>query len=174
MNGMSVFLLARFFHVVAGVTWAGALIFMGWFLLPALRATGPAGGSVMSQLVKTQRMPLYLMSLMALTILSGLSLYWLDLKAFGPAWVHTGPGITFSIGAAVAIFGSILGMVVNVPAAKKLGALGDSIRAAGKPPTPEQAAELARLQGTVYRMGQVTLVLMLIVVTCMGVARYIP
>lgn len=45
MNGMAVFLLARFVHVVAGVAWAGALIFIGWFLLPAARATGPAGGA---------------------------------------------------------------------------------------------------------------------------------
>lgn len=174
MNGMYVFVFARFIHVVAGVAWAGALIFMGWFLLPALRATGPAGGSVMSQLVRVQRLPLYLMSLMALTILSGLSLFWLDIRAFGPAWARTGPGVTFSIGAAVAIFGAIVGMAVNVPAAKKLAALGDSIRVAGKPPTPEQAAELGRLQGTVYRMGQVSMALILVVVICMGVARYVP
>lgn len=174
MNGMWVFLLARFIHVVAGVAWAGALIFMGWFLLPAFRVTGLAGGNVMSQLVRTQRLPVYLMTLMALTILSGFSLFWLDVKAFGPAWMHTGPGITFSIGAAVAIFGSILGMAVNVPTAKKLATLGDSIRAAGMPPTPEQTAELGRLQGTMYRMGQVTMVLILIVVICMGVARYVP
>jgi uncharacterized membrane protein len=174
MNGMAIFLLARFIHVVAGVAWAGGVIFMGWFLLPALRASGPSGGSVMAQLMKVQRLPVYMMSLMGLTILSGLSLFWLDVKAFGPAWVHTGPGITFSIGGALAILGSILGMAVNVPAAKKLGALGESVKSAGKPPTPEQESEMARLQNRVTRMGQVTLVLIVIVVICMGVARYIP
>jgi uncharacterized membrane protein len=174
MNGMWVFLLARFIHVVVGVAWAGALIFLGLFLLPALRATGPAGGNVMQQLVRNQRLPVYLMLMMALTILSGLSLFYLDIRAFGPAWMHTGPGRTFAAGGAIAIVGAILGMVFNVPAAKKLAALNGSIQAAGKQPTAEQAAELGRLQNRLYRMGQVTAVLILIVVICMGVARYVP
>ena len=174
MNHMSVFLLARLIHVVAGVTWAGALIFIGWFLLPAGRATGPAGSAFMQQLVRVQRMPLYLMLLMAFTILSGLSLFWLDLSAFGPAWVHTGPGRTFSAGAVFGILTAIVGATVNMPAGKKLGELGASIQAAGTPPTPEQAAELGRLQNRLYSAGRWITGLVLLAVICMGVARYVP
>jgi uncharacterized membrane protein len=174
MNGMSVFLLARFIHVVAGVTWAGALIFLGWFLLPAARATGPSGAAFVQQLVRVQRLPIYLMILMAFTVLSGLSLFWLDVVAFGPAWVHTGPGRTFSLGAAFAIVTALLGMFVNVPAAKKMGELSASIQASGTPPSAEQAAELGRLQTRLNRAAQAATVLILLAVTCMGVARYIP
>jgi uncharacterized membrane protein len=174
MNGMSVFLLARFVHVVAGVAWAGALIFIAWFLTPALRATGPSGGAMMQQLMRVQRLPVYLMTLMALTILSGLSLFWLDITAFGPAWMHTGAGRTFAAGGAFAILSAILGMVVNVPASKKLGALMASIHAAGTQPSAEQAAELGRLQSRLYRAGQAVAVLILLAVICMGVARYVP
>ena len=59
MNRMSLSLLARFIHVVAGVVWAGALVFIGLFLLPASRATGQAGSAFMQQLVRVQRMPLH-------------------------------------------------------------------------------------------------------------------
>ena len=34
----------------------------------------------------------------------------------------------------------IVGMAVSTPAAKKLGALGTSIKASGAPPSPEQSA----------------------------------
>jgi uncharacterized membrane protein len=174
MNGTTVFLLARFVHVVAGVAWAGALIFIGWYLTPAILATGPAGGAVMQQLVRAQRLPVYLISLMALTILSGLSLFWLDLTAFGPAWMHTGAGRVFSAGGAFAILTAILGVSVNTPTAKKLGTLMASIQAAGKQPSQEQAAEIGRLQHRLHRAGQAAAVLVLLAVTCMGVARYIP
>lgn len=174
MNGTYVFLLARFVHVVAGVAWAGALIFLAWFLLPAARATGPSSAALIQQLMRVQRMPMHLMILMILTILSGLSLFYLDIVAFGPAWVHTGPGRTFSLGAGLAILTALIGMFVNVPAAKKMGTLGASIQASGAPPTAEQASELARLQNRLYRGAQVVAVLILLAVTCMGVARYIP
>jgi uncharacterized membrane protein len=174
MNGTTVFLLARFVHVVAGVAWAGALIFIGWYLLPAIRASGPSGGAVMQQLVRVQRLPVYLMTLVVLTILSGLSLFWLDMKAFGPAWMHTGAGRTFAAGGAFGILTAMLGMIVNAPAAKKLGALAGSIQAAGTQPSAEQAAELGRLQNRLYRASQAAAVLVLLAVICMGVARYIP
>jgi hypothetical protein len=174
MNDTWIFLLARFVHVVAGVGWAGAVIFIAWLLLPAIRATGPAGGALMQQLTRVQRLPVYLMVLAILTVLSGLSLFWLDVSAFGKAWMHTGPGRTFSAGGALAILTAIFGMAVNTPAAKKMGALIGSIQAAGTPPSPEQTAEIGRLQNRLYRATQITAVLLVLAVTCMGVARYIP
>jgi uncharacterized membrane protein len=171
---MSIFLIARFIHVVAGVAWAGALIFVGFLLTPAIRAVGPSGGALMQQLVRVQRLPVYLMTLMALTILSGLSLFWLDFNAFGKAWMHTGPGRTFAAGGVFAILTAIVGVAVNMPAANKLGAIMGTIQASGKAPSAEQAAELGRLQHRLYRAGQAVAVLVVLAVICMGVARYVP
>lgn len=172
--GPYLFILARFIHVLAGVTWAGALIFVGWFVLPAVRGAGPAGGAVMQQLVRVQRLPAHLITLMALTLLSGFSLFYLDIVAFGAAWVHTGPGRTFSLGAAFAILAALFGMFVNAPAAKRMGVLGAAIAATGAPPSQEQAAELGRLQVRLTTAARVITVLILLAVTCMAVARYIP
>jgi len=174
MNGTAVFLLARFIHVVAGVTWAGAVVFVAFFLTPAIRATGPAGGALMQRLVRVQRLPVYLITLMVLTVLSGLSLYWLDFNAFGKAWMHTGAGRTFAAGGALAILGALVGVVINVPAAKKLGMITSSIQAAGTPPSAEQATELGRLQNRLNRAGLASAILILLAVICMGVARYMP
>jgi hypothetical protein len=174
LNSTYLFLLARFIHVVFGVVWAGALVFIAWFLLPAARATGPTGLAFMQQLVRVQRVPTYLMILMALTLLSGLTLMYLDFAAFGGAWAQTGPGRTFSLGGGIAILTALLGMFVNVPTAKRIGALSASIQATGAQPSPAQVAELGRLQNRLYRAGQAAAVLILLAVTCMGVARYVP
>jgi uncharacterized membrane protein len=174
MNATSLFLFARFVHVVCGIAWAGAGIFIAWILLPAIRATGSTGGALMQQLVRVQRLPVYLMVMAILTVLSGLSLYWMDMESFGKAWMHTGAGRTFSAGAAIAILAAILGIVVNTPAAKRMGVLMSSIQAAGTPPSSEQAAEIGQLQHRLFRATQAAAVLLLLAVICMGVARYVP
>ncbi len=174
MNGTFVFLLARFFHVAAGAMWVGGIVFIAWFLLPSIRATGPAGGAIMQQLVHVRRLPVYLMSLAIVTVLSGLSLFWLDFSAMGVAWLHSGPGRTFSAGGGLAILVAIVGMAVNTPAAKRLGVIADEIQAAGTPPSAAQTAEMARLQNRLFRATQIAAVLILLSVICMGVARYVP
>lgn len=174
MHNTYIFLLARLIHVIAGVAWAGALVFITVILIPAIRGAGAAGGSVMDQVVRVRRLPIMLMSLAILTVLSGLSLFYLDFTAFGPAWMHTGPGRTFSLGGALAILGMIVGMSVSTPAASKLGALTATIKAKGGPPSPEQSAELERLQNRLAVAGTVITILVLLAVACMGVARYVP
>ena len=171
---MYLFLLARFIHVVCGVLWAGSLLFFAFMLTPAIRATGPSGGAVIQHLMRNQKLQPFLITLMLLTVLSGLTLYRLDMVAFGPAWVHTGPGRTFAAGAAFAILGVIIGLSVNAPAAGKLGAISGPIQAAGRQPTAEEAAQIGRLQARIARGGMITTVLILLAVTCMGVARYVP
>lgn len=174
MNNTYIFLLARLIHIVCGVAWAGALFFITVILLPAMSGAGPASGSVMDQIMRVRKLPIMLMSLAILTVLSGISLFYLDVHAFGEGWVHTGPGRTFSLGAALAILGMVVGMSVNSPTAKKLGALTGAIKASGAPPSPEQAAQIGRLQGRLVAAGKVVMVLILLAVVCMGVARYVP
>ncbi|MDQ2767830.1 MAG: hypothetical protein M3Y30_11820 [Gemmatimonadota bacterium] len=174
MNGMYLFLLARFIHVVCGVVWAGSLLFIAFMLMPAIRATGPSGGAVMQQLFRNQRLQPFLITLMVFTVLSGLALYRLDMVAFGPNWVHTGPGRTFSAGAVFAILAVVVGLSINARAAEKIGARSASIQAAGKQPSTEQAAELGRLQTHLARGTLVSTALIIFAVTCMGVARYVP
>lgn len=170
----SIFLLLRFVHIVIGVAWAGAVIFIATFLLPAIKAVGPAGGPVMANLTQVRRLPAYLMGGVILTVLSGIALYLNDSLGSSTQWMSTGPGKTFAFGGAMGIIVAILGMAVNAPTATRMGALGAAIKASGGPPTPEQTAEMQRLQGRLTNAMRAAAVLILLALAAMSVARYVP
>ncbi|MGH8622284.1 MAG: hypothetical protein ACRET3_09115, partial [Burkholderiales bacterium] len=81
----------RLVHVVLGMFWAGTLIFVATFLNPAVRAAGPEGAPVMQRL--QERGLLSVMPVVAaLTILSGLALYWRLSGGLEPVWVRSRMG----------------------------------------------------------------------------------
>jgi uncharacterized membrane protein len=174
MNDYSLILALRLVHIVVGVFWVGSIIFLTWFLTPAARAAGAAGPAVMQQLMGNRRMPVYLVTAALLTILSGLTLYRHDSVSFGSGWMHTGSGMTFSAGAALAIIGAVIGIVVNLPLGKRITALGASIQAGGRPPTTEQAAAMNSLQARLATFSYINAVLLVLATAAMAVARYIP
>jgi uncharacterized membrane protein len=174
MNAYYVVLALRLIHIVSGVFWAGSVLFLTWFLVPSIGASGPAAGPVMDQLMRVRRMPLYLIGAMLLTLLSGLTLYGHDSQTYGAAWMRTGSGMTFGAGAIFAIVGAAIGLFVNTPVAKRLSALGVSIKAGGQPPTAEQTATLTMLQSRLSRASYTAGILVLLATACMAVARYVP
>jgi len=170
----ALFTALRFVHVVVGVCWVGAIVFIAVFLLPAVRAAGPAGGAVMQDLTQVRRVPALLTVGGILTVLSGLALYWNDSAGFASkAWLASGTGMTFGFGAAMAILTLVIGSAVNAPTAKRIGALGGAIRAAGGPASAEQAAQMQRLQTRLLNAQRLTAVLLLLATAAMSVARYV-
>ncbi len=165
-------ILLRLIHVVIGVLWVGSAVFLAVFLIPAIRASGPAGGAVMGQL-QNRKLSIWIMVMAFLTILSGLGLYAHD-SAGSATWLASGPGRTFGLGAVFAIVTLVIGMSVNAPTASKLSALGASIAASGGPPSAEQAAEMQRLQVRLGKAAVAAAVLLLCAASAMAVARYVP
>jgi hypothetical protein len=168
------FILLRLIHIVIGVAWAGSVIFVAMFLLPAIKATGPNGGTVMSYLTQVKRLPAYMMGGVILTILSGIALYWNDSDGFSTQWMASGPGRTFAFGGAMGIIVAILGGAVNAPTARRMGELGAEIKAAGGPPTEVQVAEIQRLQGRLTKAMRAAAALLTLALIAMAVARYVP
>ena len=166
--------LLRLLHIVVGVFWVGSVLFIAALLVPSLRAAGPAGGAVMRHLVEGRRMPIWLMAAAILTLLSGVALYWVDSAGFQSAWLGSGPGRTFGLGGVLALAGGILGGAVNAPTARRLGEVAAGAQAAGRPPTPDEAAEIARLQTRLNRTTNAVAVLLLLAAAAMAVARYVP
>jgi uncharacterized membrane protein len=164
----------RLAHIVVGVCWVGAVVFIAVFLLPTVKAVGPTGGAVMQELTQVRRLPSYLMAGVVLTILSGLALYWNDSAGFSGPWMSSGPGRTFGLGAALALVTGIIGMVVNAPTARRIGRLGAAIRESGTAPTAEQGVEMRRLQSRLTTAMNVAAVLLLLATAAMSVARYMP
>ena len=174
MFSTSVVTILRFIHIVVGVCWVGAVVFIAAFLLPTIKAVGPAGGAVMQDLTLVRRLPAFLTAGVLLTTLSGLALFYSDSMGFTGAWMASGPGKTFSFGAALGIITAIMGLTINAPTAKRIGALSAAVRASGGPPSAEQAAELQRLQGRLAGAMRIAAVLLLLATAAMSVARYMP
>jgi uncharacterized membrane protein len=164
----------RIMHIVIGVFWVGAVLFIAAFLTPSIRAAGPAGGAVMQQLMAVRNLHLWLMSAGILTLLSGLGLYWRDSAGFQSAWLGSGPGRVFGLGGVLALLATIIGMAVNAPTARRLGELAGRLQGAGRPPTAEEQATLGALQTRLSRASAAAAGLLLLATVTMAVARYVP
>jgi hypothetical protein len=166
-------LIFRLLHIVFGVFWVGAVTLVAFFLGPSVFAAGPAGGAVMRQLMEVRRMAAWLMGASAVTILSGFALYWHDSNGFRSAqWLGSGPGRTFGLGAVLAVVGLVVGMAVNVPAARRMAALGAGLHTAGRPPSADELAVMAGLQRRLAWGSAVGAGLLLLATAAMAVARY--
>lgn len=166
-------ILLRLIHILFGVFWVGAAIFNAVFLIPAVRALGPAGGPVMQEIAGKRKLPIYFLGAGILTVLSGIGLFWHDSRGSN-GFMRSGGGMTFAIGGAIALVTILLGIFVVSPTAMRASALGGAIAAGGKPPTPEQAAEMKRLQIKLGKMGALAAVLLTLTTIAMAIARYIP
>jgi drug/metabolite transporter (DMT)-like permease len=164
--------LLRVIHIVLGAFWFGSIVFLHSFIVPTIRALGPAGGPVMAHLGQQRKMPQWLVTAGALTILSGAGLYWRDSGGLQMAWIATPMGTTLTIGASLALLAFLIGVVVNAPSAKRLGAIMGARGQAKGPPSPEEVAEIAVLQARMGK-GQLAAVILLTLATmAMAVARY--
>jgi len=164
----------RILHVVVGVFWVGTVVFMAAFLAPSMRAAGPAGGAVIQQLMGVRHLPRWIMGGMALTLLSGVGLYWHDSAGFQSAWLASGAGKVFGLGGGIAFVASILGMAINMPTARRLTEIGGRLQAAGRAPTPDEQATLAALQRRLGRASALAAVLLVAATVLMAIARYVP
>jgi uncharacterized membrane protein len=173
MHDATTFAVLRLIHIVTGVFWVGTTVFLAGFLLPSMRAIGPAGGSVMEQLAQVRRLPLYMMAATVLAILSGAVLFWLDASAAPGAWNRSGVGQTFGLGGVAALIAAILGMAVNSPTGRRLGALAAAARARGGPPSADELAEMQRLQLRLTKATRWVALLLLVATAAMAVARYV-
>ena len=167
-------ILLRFTHVLFGVFWAGTAMFTAAFLIPAVRALGPAGGPVMQQIAQKQKLPVYFLVAGVFTVLSGIALYWHDSAGFTNEFMRSNGGMTFAIGGVLAIIAALVGIFVATPLGIRAGKLGATIAAGGRPPSREQAAEMQRLQVKLGMTSLLAACLLTLTTIAMAVARYIP
>jgi len=173
MNSTLVLWLLRLLHIFSGVFWVGGVLLFARFIFPAARALGPAAGPVMNHLTQVQKLPSALLGAGVVNILTGLLLFWRDSGGFQGPWMATATGMTFGTGGLLAIIAIGIGMSVNSPTAKQIGALAGAIQAKGGPPSPDQAAEMQRLQNRLGKALQVVSILLVLATAAMALARYV-
>ncbi len=166
-------LTVRLLHIVLGVFWAGTLIFFAAFLVPAVQDVGPDGGKVMAALQRRRFLDVMPIAA-ALTILSGLWLYWRMSAGFNPAWVTSRVGLALGLGGLAALVAFGIGVGIMRPATLRAGALAAGL--AQSPEGPDRAAQLStvqQLRGRVAAAGRLVAALLTVATALMAVARYL-
>lgn len=162
-----VFLILRFVHIVAGILWAGGALALTLFVAPTMSATGDAGKQFAGHLIGRTRFSAYMTVTGLSTVIAGSILYGMDSNWFQSAWMMTGTGIGFGIGATAGILAFIFGIMLG-NANGGLAKLGAEIQ--GKP-TPEQASTLQALLKRQKMAERGNMIFMLIAIAFMALAR---
>jgi uncharacterized membrane protein len=173
MEHQAILIVLRLLHIMGGVFWLGATIVFARFLLPSMRAVGPAGAPLMRELSQRRKLPMALNGAAMVTVLSGFALYWMLTSMSAGAFARSRMGMTLGLGGVLALVATVIGVTMSRPAGLRMGVLGAEIAASGGPPSAEQKAELERLQNKLAVSTNLVAGLLTIVGITMAVARYL-
>jgi uncharacterized membrane protein len=166
----------RLIHIVAGIFWVGATIVLAAFLLPAARTVGPSAGAVMTELMERRRLQRWINIAMTLAILAGFALYGIDSRISGGGFGRSAAGMTYGVGALLAIAAAGVGGAMAQRTARKLGAIARQMQDAqrsGDAAVASLAAEAAPLQQKLARALAIMSWLLILSAAAMAVARYL-
>lgn len=161
----------RIIHIVAGVFWVGGTLIMAFFLGPTVGATGEAGQKFLGHLMTNMKFSNRMAAAAGITILAGFILYWIDSDGFTSAWMSSGAGRGFAIGAVFALIGLISGIMIGRKTTA-MAQLGAQLSQQGKP-SPEQMARMQALRKQQVTYSNITAAALILSVIFMAIARYL-
>lgn len=165
-------IVLRIVHIFATVFWFGAAATFALFIAPSAAATRPESQKFVNYMLNQRKFLTAILVAASLGILAGLLLYLRDSAGLQVAWIVTPPGLGFTLGAIAGLLG-YGGLHMARRNMKRLGALAQQLQAGGKPPTPEQAADLQKLQQRQTRLANIGLILLSLALLGMSIARYL-
>ena len=165
-------IVLRFAHVISSFCWAGGALIFFWFVEPTAKALAPTGMQFVQHMINKRRYNIFMGISSTLTVLSGGLLLWQITSGNLSFYMKTGPGLGFTLGALVGLAVYFVGMFGIKPRADQLGKIGAAVQAAGVPPTPEQAAQLHKLDGEMSSLSRVDFWLVALSLSLMVTARY--
>jgi len=165
-------IVLRFVHVIASVCWAGGGFIFFLFVEPTAKSMAPMGMQFIQHMTVKRRFSIFMVVSSTLTVLSGALLVWQAASGQWLAWIKTGPGLGFALGSLVGVVVYCVGMFMVNPRALRLAQIGQEIQAAGGPPTPQQGAELQRLDKEMSTYSLIDFVLVALSLALMATARY--
>ena len=165
-------LVLRFVHIIASVCWAGGAFIFFLFIEPTAKALAPTGMQFVQYMVTKRRFSVFMVISSSLTVLSGALLIWQSASGRWLDYINTGPGLGFTLGSLMGIVVYLVGMFGVNPRAVKLAKIGEEIQAAGGPPSPEQSAELQKLDREMSVLDFADVVLVALSLALMATARY--
>lgn len=165
-------LVLRFVHVIASVCWAGGGFIFFWFVEPTAKSLAPTGMQFVQHMTGKRRFNMFMVINSTLTVLSGALLLWQLTGGDLSAYMGTGPGLGFALGSLVGIVVYFVGMFGVGPRAGKLAKIGEAIQITGGPPTPEQIAEMQKLDKEMTMYSKIDFWLVALSLALMATARY--
>lgn len=160
--------IARILHIIAGIIWAGGAITMNLVIGPAIGATGDAGKQFARHLMTRTIFSKLMAASGGITVLAGAFLYGVSSNWFSSAWIFSGPGIGFGVGALAGIAAFVMGMMIG-STNRALAELGAQIQ--GKP-TNEQTSTLQALRKKAAFLAPANTICMFISIILMASARF--
>jgi len=162
-------LILRILHIGAGVFWVGNVLLLAFIINPALKETEGLGQKFVDYLVKNKRFGTESAGAGGMAGIAGFLLYWRDSQGFTSAWLTSGAGIGFTVGAILGLIAFIFGILTD----RKLKAMAQLREQFENAPSEEQLAQLQVLgkqQTTYLTVCAITLILALWI---MAIARYL-
>lgn len=162
-------IVLRVLHIFGAIFWGGGAIMMEFFIAPSIAASAEGGQQVARHLATKVRVHIFMMAAAITTILAGSFLYWRDSDGFSSAWMRSGAGIGFGIGAVFGFIAFISGAIFGNTNAQ-LGKISAQIQ--GKP-TAEQLAKIQALQTRAKRVSPLHVIGTILAMLFMATARYL-
>ncbi|MEX0789050.1 MAG: hypothetical protein WD906_03175 [Anaerolineales bacterium] len=166
-------IVLRILHILGGVFWAGTAFLLVTAIEPTIRDLGAEGGKFMQRLADKGKISARTSAAAGITIVTGLWMYWRVSGDFSAAWMVSGRGLALTIGGVFALVAFGVGYGVTGRASIKMADLGKLMQASGKPPTPEQLAQVKGLQERISAGGRATAILLAITIVGMSSAQYL-
>lgn len=164
-------LLLRIIHIVGGTVWVGTMVFVTFFLAPALRATGPIAATQVMGALQQRKLFTWMPIIALLTILSGLRLMMIVSGGDSHWFVHPA-GHAYAAAAALAVIAFAVGISVSRPAMRRMGKLTQT---AASDETSKRLIldEMSKLQMRARAANLAVSVLLLAATLGMAIARYL-
>jgi hypothetical protein len=170
---MNLYMVAlRLVHIGGAVFWAGTVFFIVLFLEPSVRAAGPDGAKVMRGI--QQRNLLNILPVVAaLTILSGVALYWRASVGFNGDWMASRIGTSLTIGAVASIAAFVIGIFVMRASTLRAGRLAATALQSDDDTKVALMGEVQALRIRARTSARWVAALLAVAVATMSVGRYL-
>ena len=168
---MEYLIFLRLVHIVCTVIWAGGMIYFAVFVVPAVRTLGPDGTKFIQQLAGTNKLPIVMNVSAILSIVTGILLMQKLLGGIQPALFRSTHGVLIVIGALLAVTGFIIGLSINLPAARRMNFIKKIVARSGA--GSGQLEELERLRSRSFAATRVIAILLFGSLVLMSLVKYL-
>jgi uncharacterized membrane protein len=163
----------RILHITGGVYWVGTILFLNFYVFPAVVKSGAEGGKIMQAITSTNKFASVLSLVATITLASGLLLLYQLSGGFTPEWFATRYGMLLTIGGSTAIIAYVQGILINRPGVGRMEEIRMAAASRNSPPNEAERTELGQLRDRIILSTKWLSVWLTVTVVTMAVARYL-